>query len=84
MSISIVNPFRVEYMRKENQTRLFSPIVGIGDRKERNKMQGWLRHEVMRRESSAEVMPPSVGRKALKSISGRKFRFAGKGAVVFT
>ena len=40
--------------------------------------------EVMRRKASAEVMPPSVGRNALKSISGRKARFAGKEPLQFT
>ncbi|PXF34439.1 hypothetical protein EU77_07610 [Mesotoga sp. SC_NapDC] len=41
-------------------------------------MPGETSGEVMRRKASAEVMPPSVGRNALKSISGRKARFAGK------
>ncbi len=35
-------------------------------------MPGETSWEVMRRKASAEVMPPSVGRNALKSISGRK------------
>ncbi|PVD16588.1 hypothetical protein V512_006590 [Mesotoga sp. Brook.08.105.5.1] len=34
--------------------------------------------EVMRRKASAEVMPPSVGRNALKSISDSNACFAGK------
>ncbi|PNS36592.1 hypothetical protein RJ60_12315 [Mesotoga sp. B105.6.4] len=41
-------------------------------------MPGKTSGEVMRRKASAEVMPPSVGRNALKSISGPKPRFAGK------
>jgi len=40
-------------------------------------MPGRTSGEVMRRKASAEVMPPSVGRIALKSISGRKACFAG-------
>jgi|GEM_PF-6874831 len=41
-------------------------------------MPGETSGEVMRRKASAEVMPPSVGCNALKSVSGREARFAGK------
>jgi len=41
-------------------------------------MPGETSGEVMRRKASAEVMPPSVGRNALKSISDSNACFAGK------
>ncbi len=70
---------RSSVLREERgQAEMMPTSSGSEARWREEAMPGETFGEVMRRKASAEVMPPSVGRNALKSISDSNACFAGK------